>query len=214
MSAAAFAAGLHRHRLVAILRRVDPSTIEARVAALVEGGVRMIEVAFSDAGAGQALDELVRIAPKDVLIGAGTVTTLDVAERAAAAGARFLVTPHVVPEVAAFANAHDLGSLIGAMTPTEIAGALAAGAQYVKLFPASALGPGYGAALRGPYPNLPWVAVGGIDANNLGAYLAAGAIGVGIGGGLAADGEGDGFAGVREEARRCQRAIAAHESIR
>jgi 2-dehydro-3-deoxyphosphogluconate aldolase/(4S)-4-hydroxy-2-oxoglutarate aldolase len=199
--AAAFATAVRRHRLVAILRGVEPATLPARVAALHGAGVRLIEFALSEPSALGTLEALVRLAPDDLLVGAGTVTTTATAEAARAAGARYLVTPHVAPEVFAYAARHDLGLLAGALTPTEIATARAVGATFIKLFPASTLGPGYVKALLGPYPDLEVLVVGGVGSANLAPYLEAGALGAVVGGALAAGDAADGFAAAAAEAR-------------
>lgn len=117
-------------------------------------------------------------------MGAGTVTTRSRAERAHAAGATFLVTPHVASEVNAFAREHGLVVMGGATTPTEIVRSLAEGCTFVKRFPAGALGPAYLRALVGPYPDVEIFAVGGIGLDNARAFLDAGAIGLGVGGAL------------------------------
>ncbi len=199
--AAAFAAAVRQHRLVAILRGVEAATLAARVAALHEAGVRLIEVALSEPTALRTLEALVRVAPDDLIVGAGTVTTKATAEAARAAGARYLVTPHVAPSVFAYAAHHDLGLLAGALTPTEIATAREAGATFVKLFPASTMGSGYVRALLGPYPDLEALVVGGVGSANLASYLDAGALGAGVGGALAAGDASDGFAVAAAEAR-------------
>lgn len=199
--AAAFAAAVRHHRLVAILRGVEAATLAARVAALHEAGVRLVEVALSEPTALRTLEALVRVAPDDLMVGAGTVTTKATAEAARAAGARYLVTPHVAPDVFAYAARHDLGLLAGALTPTEIATAREAGAAFVKLFPASTVGPGYVKALLGPYPDLEVLVVGGVGSANLAPYLDAGALGAGVGGALAAGDAGDGFAAAAAEAQ-------------
>ena len=198
---AAFATALRRHRLVAILRGVERSSLEARVAALHGAGVRLIEVALSDPDALPTLEALVRVAPADMLVGAGTVTTRALAAAAEAAGATFLVTPHVALPTIAYARERGLGLLAGALTPTDIAAAREAGADFIKLFPASTLGPAYVKALLGPYPDLELVVVGGIGSENLPAYLRAGAIGAGVGGALAGGDPADGFASAAQEAR-------------
>lgn len=198
---AAFDAAVRRHRLVAILRGVERETLEARVAALHGAGVRLIEVALSEPTALAALEDLVRIAPADMLVGAGTVTTRELAEAAHRAGATFLVTPHVALPTIAYAREHDLGVLAGALTPSEIASAREAGARFIKLFPASAVGPDYVKALLGPYPDLELLAVGGVGSANLAPYLRAGAIGAGVGGALASGSPDDGFAAAAAEAR-------------
>ena len=197
----AFADALRRHRLVAILRGVERASLAARVAALHEAGVRLIEVALSDAAALPTLEALVRVAPADMRVGAGTVTTRALAEAAEAAGATFLVTPHVALPVITFARERGLGLLAGALTPSEIAAAREAGADVIKLFPAATVGPAHVKALLGPYPDLELVAVGGIGSGNLPAYLSAGAIGAGVGGALAGGDPADGFASAAREAR-------------
>ncbi|MBA2667450.1 MAG: bifunctional 4-hydroxy-2-oxoglutarate aldolase/2-dehydro-3-deoxy-phosphogluconate aldolase [Trueperaceae bacterium] len=204
---AAFDAAVRRHRLVAILRGVPRETLEARVAALHGAGVRLIEVALSEPTALGVLEDLVRIAPADLLVGAGTVTTRALAEAAHATGATFLVTPHVALPTIAYAREHDLGMLAGALTPTDIASARDAGARFIKLFPASIVGPEYVKALLGPYPDLELLAVGGVGSDTLAPYLRAGAIGAGVGGALASGSPDDGFASAATEARALLRVL-------
>lgn len=204
---AAFDAAVRRHRLVAILRGVERESLEARVAALHGAGVRLIEVALSEPTALAALEDLVRLAPADTLVGAGTVTTRELAAAAHHAGATFLVTPHVALPTIAYAREHDLGVLAGALTPTEIASAREAGARFIKLFPASVVGPDYVKALLGPYPDLELLAVGGVGSANLAPYLRAGAIGAGVGGALASGSPEDGFAAAAAEARALLRVL-------
>ncbi len=196
-----FADDVRRHRLVAILRGVPRGSLDARVDALYGAGVRLIEVALSEPEAVTTLEALVRLAPADLRVGAGTVTTRASAQDAAGAGATFLVTPHVAPPVLSYAREHDLGMLAGALTPTDIAAAREAGATFIKLFPAAALGPSYVQALLGPYPDLELLVVGGIGSSNLPSYLRAGALGAGVGGALAGGDAADGFASAAAEAR-------------
>lgn len=206
----AFADAMLRYRLVAILRGVADDDLEGLTDALVESGVRLIEVALSEPSALEQVGVMRRRAPADVLVGAGTVTSVDLASAARDQGASFLVTPHVVPEVVAFANSHDLGVLCGVMTPTEIASALSLGARFLKLFPAAALGPGYIKQLLGPYPDLELFAVGGVGSANVAEFIAAGAIGAGVGGALVQrGGSADGFAVARREAVELVRLLMA-----
>lgn len=207
VAAAAFADGLRRHGVVAILRGAAPSTLAARVAALHEAGIRLVEISLSDPSALPQVAELRRLAPPDMLVGAGTVTSAELAAGAHAAGASFLVTPHVAADVVAYALAHDLGLLTGALTPTEIALARGLGSRFVKLFPAMAMGPQYVGALLGPYPDLEIVVVGGIGSHNVDAYLGAGAIGVGVAGSLSSGADTDDFEAAAAEARRLVAAI-------
>lgn len=175
---------LRRHRLLAILRGVPALHAPRLVETLREAGIELFEVALSDAHGLGAL-RAVRAALGPALpLGAGTVVTPALAAEAQAAGADFLVTPHLVPDVAAAARQRGLGLLMGALTPSEIAQALAMGSAAVKVFPASAFGPDYFRQLRGPSPEAALMAVGGVDAGNVAAYLAAGADGAGVGGAL------------------------------
>lgn len=174
---------LRRHRLLAILRGV-PAIHAPRVTQVLRGaGIELFEVALSDEHGLDALKAVCAAHP-DLTIGAGTVVTTEFAAHAQAAGASFLVTPHVMPDVARYAQENGLGLLMGALTPTEIAQALSLGSAAVKVFPAGMFGPEYFRQLRGPYPDAPLLAVGGVDVGNLGAYLNAGALGAGIGGAL------------------------------
>jgi 2-dehydro-3-deoxyphosphogluconate aldolase/(4S)-4-hydroxy-2-oxoglutarate aldolase len=117
-------------------------------------------------------------------LGAGTVTDVARAEAALAAGATFLVTPNLNFEVIKTARAHGIPVMPGAMTPTEIWNAAAAGADYVKVFPASALGPGYFRELRGPLAEIPLMASGGINVENAAEFIAFGVDALGLGGAL------------------------------
>lgn len=207
---AAFEAAMLRHRLVAILRGIPDEDIGDLTEALVESGVKLIEVSLSDPSALRQLALMRERAGDDVLIGAGTVTSVELARAAKDEGASFLVTPHTAPEVVEFANSNGLGILCGVMTPTEVMTALSAGARFLKLFPAGVLGPGYVKQLLGPFPDLELFVVGGVSSANVGDFIAAGAVGAGVGGALSAsDGRRDGFAAVRGEATRLIDVIAA-----
>lgn len=175
---------IRRHRLIAILRAVPAAHIGPLVEALASGGIRLIEVTFSHPGALEALRALRGAAPAGVHVGAGTITTAAQAEQALAEGATYLVTPHLAPEVIAAGARTGAAVISGALTPTEIATARAQGGGIVKVFPAATVGPTYFEALRGPYPDLEAIAVGGIGPANLADFLKAGAIGAGIGGAL------------------------------
>jgi 2-dehydro-3-deoxyphosphogluconate aldolase/(4S)-4-hydroxy-2-oxoglutarate aldolase len=176
-------AELRRTRILAILRGVPAQRAPRLVGTLRDSGIELFEVALSDDLGLPAL-RAVRAAFPDLVLGAGTVVTPALAQQAEESGAAFLVTPHLIPEVSAHARSRGLGLLAGALTPTEISAAHAQGSAAVKVFPAGSLGPEYFEHLRGPYPHLPLLAVGGVDARNLSAYLQAGAVAVGIGGAL------------------------------
>ena len=141
---------------------------------LNEGGLHCLEITMTTPGALRAIEEAREELP-DVLMGAGTVLDAPTARQAILAGAQFLVTPTVALDVIETAHRYGVPVIPGAMTPTEILTAWEAGADMVKVFPASVLGPGFIKALHGPLPQIPLVPTGGITAENAGDYIQAGA---------------------------------------
>ncbi|MGP4115101.1 bifunctional 4-hydroxy-2-oxoglutarate aldolase/2-dehydro-3-deoxy-phosphogluconate aldolase [Streptomyces sp. 4N509B] len=186
MDAPSFTAHLRRDRLVAIVRGRDAEASLRAVLALVEEGVGLVEVSLTTADAAGVIARAARELGGDAPVGAGTVVSRDDLLRARDAGARWFVTPALGPGFEAAAE-QRLPVLAGAFTPTEALTATTRGATAVKLFPASLGGPAYLAALRDPFPDMPVVPVGGVDAAAAAAYLAAGALAVGVGGPLVAD---------------------------
>ena len=167
--------------VVAILRRprVD---VEVGARVLVEAGVRFIEVTIDSPGCLPFLETV--SGNFKAVFGAGTVTVPELAEKAIRAGARFLVTPNYNPEVISVARACQVPIFSGAMTPTEIFSAYQAGAEVIKVFPAATLGSGYFKELRGPFPDIPLMATGGITADNAPDFFGAGATALGVGSSL------------------------------
>ncbi|MFF0370681.1 bifunctional 4-hydroxy-2-oxoglutarate aldolase/2-dehydro-3-deoxy-phosphogluconate aldolase [Micromonospora sp. NPDC005087] len=173
-------------RLLGIIRGTDTAASIATGVALLQEGVRIVEVALTTPGALRVIEAIRAAAPVGALVGAGTVlTAADVAD-VAAAGAHFVVTPAVVDSIPE-AVRRGLPVAAGALTPTEAYTAVRMGAAAVKLFPASLGGPAYLRALRDPFPELPLLAVGGVGLAEMPAYLDAGAIAVGVGGPLVGD---------------------------
>jgi 2-dehydro-3-deoxyphosphogluconate aldolase/(4S)-4-hydroxy-2-oxoglutarate aldolase len=177
---------LRAHRLMAIVRGPDPESALAAVLTLADAGVALIEVSLTGADALGTIRRARAALGDGVRLGAGTVLSAEDAQEAAEAGATFLVTPALAPSVAE-AGRLGLPVLAGALTPSEVVQASAAGAEAVKLFPASLGGPGYLAALRDPFPETPFVPVGGIDAAGARAFLDRGAVAVGVGSPLLGD---------------------------
>jgi 2-dehydro-3-deoxyphosphogluconate aldolase/(4S)-4-hydroxy-2-oxoglutarate aldolase len=138
------------------------------------------------------------------LVGAGTVLSVEAAREAVDAGAAFIVMPHIDPAIVRWCVEHGIPCLPGALTPTEVLAAWQAGASAVKLFPASSVGPGYIAQLRGPFPDILVVPTGGVSADDAGTWIAAGAVAVGLGSWLVGDGE---PAGVEARARSVRAAV-------
>ena len=122
--------------------------------------------------------------PANALLGAGTVTTVAEAEAALAAGATFIVTPNTNLDVIRTVRDHGIPVMPGALSPTEICAAASAGADYVKVFPASAVGPRYFRELRGPFAKVPFMASGGVNLENAAEFIKFGVDALGLGGGL------------------------------
>jgi len=169
--------------IVAILRGIRPSEALAIAGALVEGGIRFIEVPLNSPDPFDSIAAMQAEFGDRALIGAGTVLDQDSVERLAATGARLMVTPNCDARLIARGVALGLEVMPGFLTPTEAFSALQAGARRIKLFPASAMGPGYIKALRDVLPRSVGVwAVGGVGADNLDEWIAAGAEGAAVGG--------------------------------
>ena len=169
--------------VVAIVRRplVDPIRC---VENLFEAGIRLVEITMDTPGATEILASMQSGIPSNALLGAGTVTDIARAEAALASGASFIVTPNLNLDVIRFARDHGLPIMPGAMTPTEIFNAAAAGADYVKVFPASTLGPAYFRELRGPFAEIPLIATGGVNLENADEFIRFGVDALGIGSSL------------------------------
>ncbi|MEV1328010.1 bifunctional 4-hydroxy-2-oxoglutarate aldolase/2-dehydro-3-deoxy-phosphogluconate aldolase [Micromonospora costi] len=195
-------------RILAVIRGTSTAGAIAAGAALLEEGVRIVEVALTTPDAPKAIAALRETAPAGSLVGAGTVLTVaDVAD-VAAAGAQFVVTPAVVESIPEAAR-RGLPVAAGAFTPTEAYTATRMGASVVKLFPASVGGPGYLKAVRDPFPDIPFVAVGGVGFDDVPRYLAVGAIAVGVGGPLVGDAASGGDVdALRERARTYLEAVS------
>lgn len=171
-------------RLIAVIRADDWQLAVAAAAAVIDGGLRIIEITFTVPDAELAIAELQRRYRDGVLIGAGTVTTAAQARIAAGAGAEFLVSPGSTPTTLVALAASGLPFAVGAMTPSEIMAAIEHGAEFVKLFPADLIGvPGL-RSLRGPFPDVAFLPTGGVSPATVGTWLDAGAIALGAGGGL------------------------------
>ena len=144
-------------------------------------GIPIIELTMTVPGALGLITRIRREFP-DIAIGAGTVLDLAAAKAALDAGAMFLTSTGLVPEVVQFCGAADMVSMPGALTPTEVLRALRSGADYVKIFPCSQVGgPGYIRALKGPFPHAALIASGGVNQQTAGDFIRAGAAALGIG---------------------------------
>jgi 2-dehydro-3-deoxyphosphogluconate aldolase/(4S)-4-hydroxy-2-oxoglutarate aldolase len=167
--------------VLAVIRAPGREAALRGATALMQGGVTGLEITYSTPEAARVIAALDAEFGESIYLGAGTVTTPAQAHEAAAAGARFLVSPGTMPDVVEAMRATGKVVLSGALTPTEIMQALRLDIDVVKLFPASLGGPALMRALRGPFPDIPMVPTGGVSADNLSEWLAAGALAVGAG---------------------------------
>lgn len=176
------------NKIIAIVRGVYGDDVLRLSEALLQSGIRMIEVTYDQTGKAENTADTIRLITEhfagDVLAGAGTVMSAEQAQIAKDAGARYIISPNVKEEVIRETKKLNMVSMPGALTPTEIAAAYEMGADVVKIFPASVLGPAYIKAVKAPLKHIPVMAVGGINEKNARDYIAAGAAGVGVGGNL------------------------------
>jgi 2-dehydro-3-deoxyphosphogluconate aldolase / (4S)-4-hydroxy-2-oxoglutarate aldolase len=171
-------------KIVAVIRakRTDQALPLCR--ALVAGGVTNLEITMTTPNALQAIREVAAALGQEALVGVGTVLDPATATAAIEAGAQFVVTPIMRPDIAKAAHALDKPVMLGAYTPTEAQLAHESGADCVKLFPAEGLGIAYIKSLRAPLPHLKIVPTGGVDLNNVADFFAAGCTAVGVGSSL------------------------------
>lgn len=172
---------LMRDKIVAIFRGIEDQHADHAAQALIDGGIRMMEVTMNTDGALQIVHRWRQKLPSEAAVGVGTVLNLAMAKEAVAAGAQFIISPNYDPAVIEYGYAHDVPVWPGCMTPTEIVNAMQAGAEAVKIFPLASFGWKYIAELRGPLNSIPMIATGGVNEQNFADYFNAGANGVGMG---------------------------------
>lgn len=167
--------------VVAVIRLQDPSKLRAVIDALASGGVRALEVTMTVPGALRLIEQVASALPDEFVLGAGTVLDPETARLAILAGARYVVAPVFNPAVLALCHRYDAAAIPGCFTPTEILAAWEAGADIVKVFPSTAVGPGYFTDIHGPLPQVRLMPTGGVTLENTGAWIKAGAVAVGVG---------------------------------
>ena len=197
--------------IVAVIRLRDAAKLRAVVDALAAGGVRALEITMTVPNAVGLLRELSDTLPDGFLLGAGTVTDATTARAVIDAGARFVVGPVFRREIITVCHDRDVAVMPGCFSPTEMFEAYEAGADLVKIFPATMLGPQFIKDVRAPLPHVKLMPTGGVTIDNAGEWIRAGAVAVGLGSALidaAAVERGD-LARVTENARRVVANIAA-----
>ena len=191
MTKAEIAKIVEQEKIIAIVRGVEPQKCIDVAKALYDGGIRMMEITFNakdsagDPDTAACIGAIHKEFGADMLVGAGTVLNTRQVELTAENGGSFIISPNVNEAVIRRTNELGMLSMPGALTPTEIEAAHAAGAEFVKVFPVVTMGPAYIKAIRAPLRHIKMLAVGGINEKNLEDYLKAGVLGAGVGGNLA-----------------------------
>ena len=197
--------------VVAVIRLKDAARLRAVVDAIAEGGVRALEVTMTVPRAVELIAELAPALPDGFLLGAGTVTDAETVRQVIDAGASFVVGPVFRADVIAACHERDVPAMPGCFSPTEIFAAHECGADIVKVFPATALGPQFIKDVRAPLPHIKLMPTGGVTLDNAGDWIRAGAVAVGVGSAML-DGkaiEQGAFDVITANARRVVASVAA-----
>ncbi len=205
---------LVQSKVMAVVRLPEADRLLPVARALQAGGITAIEFTMAGAEVLSAIEQARAHFGPQVLVGVGTVLDPETARSAILAGAEFVVTPTLKPATIEMCKRYGKPVIPGALTPTEILTAWEAGADMIKVFPASVMGPGYIKAVLAPLPQLRLMPTGGISADNAAAYLQAGAMALGGGGQLvdkAAVAQGN-WAALTAEARRLMSAVGMASS--
>lgn len=170
--------------VIAILRLADAERIADIAEALAAGGIQILELTMTTPGALDGIAQLTSRLPASTVVGAGTVLDADAARACIDRGARFIASPVCRPELIDACHHHDTVVMPGCLTPTEILIAWSAGADFVKVFPASVVAPAYLRDVHGPLPDVQLIPTGGIRIADAAQWLRAGAAAIGVGGAL------------------------------
>jgi 2-dehydro-3-deoxyphosphogluconate aldolase/(4S)-4-hydroxy-2-oxoglutarate aldolase len=168
-------------KIVGIVRLNDSSNLVELARVLQDAGVNFLEITLTTPNAFNAIEKISEMLDDDFYVGAGTVTTLDLAEKAIKSGAKFIVSPNFKKEVIEISHSNSIPAMPGCLTPTEIFEAHEAGADVIKIFPSSLGGSAYLKEMRGPFPEIKFMPTGSIDRDVIVEYLKVGAFCLGIG---------------------------------
>jgi len=167
--------------VIAVIRMNDTSKLMNVIEALSDGGVKFIEITFTTPNAADIIKDISKKVPSDSIVGAGTVLDPETARIAILAGAKFVVGPVLNLETIRLVHRYDIMMLPGAFTPTEILTAWEYGADVVKVFPATELGPNFFKDIRGPLPQIRMLPTGGVSVDNAGEFIKNGAFAIAAG---------------------------------
>jgi len=173
---------IKKEKIVAIVRMKEQLEVPTFLNSLIKGGIKVLEITSNTPGFSEEIRNARNLYSKsDVLIGAGTITNIEIAKEAIKAGAQFLVTPNTNIDVIKIAHTHGIPVLMGALTPSEVCVAVENGADIIKLFPAGSLGINYFKSIKAPLDKVDFFVVGGINLSNMKDWMESGAAGVGLG---------------------------------
>lgn len=172
--------------LVATIRAETPDQAMRITEACIAGGVAAIEITYTVPGAQEVIKSLAEKYHEEIIVGAGTVMDSETARGAILAGAQYIVSPYLNEEAVKTCNRYQVPCMPGAMTIKEVVQCLEAGAALVKIFPGELFGPAIIRAIKGPIPYAPLMPTGGVSLENVGDWIKAGAVAVGVGGNLTA----------------------------
>jgi 2-dehydro-3-deoxyphosphogluconate aldolase / (4S)-4-hydroxy-2-oxoglutarate aldolase len=184
MSRLSVVQGIEQSGVVAVIRMKEADKLRHVIDALLEGGVRALELTMTVPGAIGLIEQLARNLPGEFLLGAGTVLDPETARQVILAGAKYIVAPILNLKTIEMCHRYDVAAMPGCFTPTEILTAWEAGADVIKVFPATALGPGYFKDVRAPMPQIRMMPTGGVTLANAGEWIKAGAVAIGVGSAL------------------------------
>jgi len=188
--------------LVAVIRGESSDQASRIAEACANGGVAALEITFTVPGASAVIEHLAKNSQGEILLGAGTVLDPETARIAILAGAQFVVSPALNPETARLCNRYQVPYIPGAGTVGEVIKAMECGADLVKIFPGEILGPAFVKAVKGALPQAHLMPTGGVNLENVGEWIAAGAVAVGVGGHLTAGAKNGDFTSITRIARQ------------
>lgn len=188
--------------LVAVIRADNPEQAAHIADACALGGVAALEITFTVPGAAGVIEHLAKKCSHDILLGAGTVLDPETARIAILAGAQFVVSPALNPETARLCNRYQIPYMPGAATIREVIEAMECGAEIVKVFPGEILGPPFVKAVKGPLPQAHLMPTGGVSLENVGQWINAGCVAIGVGGNLTAGAKTGDYASITKLARQ------------
>lgn len=188
--------------VVAVIRAENAEKANKVIAAVRAGGISAIEVTMTVPGAIDVVKELANSKDSEIVLGVGSVLDPETARAAILAGAEYIVSPHLNPDVIKLCNRYQIPCMAGAITPTEVVQAMEAGVDVVKVFPGEVVGTKFIKAVRGPIPQAPLMPTGGVDLNNIKDWFAAGVVAVGVGSALTAGAKTGDYALVTETAKQ------------